>query len=166
MLQYDDIFHFGNFPAQYQLSNDFSFKLTHKHNQNFKTSKMYLKIPFYQNFKNIAYCPSNIPETMCCIVDKKEEITLQFEGNCTYVPFKPRHFYIMYCGNDDSEPVTYFQNEQSMWSFLANVIGTHLGKFFVHDYIISRSFAPHLTPDVQIFEVEIFKSSSQLNHMS
>ena len=103
---------------------------------------------------------------MCCIVDKKEEITLQFEGNCTYVPFKPRHFYIMYCGNDDSEPVTYFQNEQSMWSFLANVIGTHLGKFFVHDYIISRSFAPHLTPDVQIFEVEIFKSSSQLNHMS
>lgn len=127
---------------------------------------MYLKIPFYQNFKNIAYCPSNIPETMCCIVDKKEEITLQFEGNCTYVPFKPRHFYIMYCGNDDSEPVTYFQNEQSMWSFLANVIGTHLGKFFVHDYIISRSFVPHLTPDVQIFEVEIFKSSSQLNHMS
>ena len=26
VLQYEDIFHFGNFPVQYQLSNDFSFK--------------------------------------------------------------------------------------------------------------------------------------------
>ena len=55
---------------------------------------MYLKLPTYQNFKNIAYCPRTIPETMCCILDSKKEITLQFEGNFTYVPLESGHFYI------------------------------------------------------------------------
>ena len=70
----------------------------------------------------------------------------------------------MYCRNDDSEPVTYFQNEQSMWSFLAEIIGTHLGKFLFHDYIVSRSWVPHMTPDVHNFEVEIFNCFCQSNH--
>ena len=129
-----------------------------------KTSKLrkcIWKYHFIRTSKTLHIVQVTFQRWCAALLKKKDEITLQFEVNCTYVPFKPRHFYIMYCGNDDSEPVTYFQNEQSMWSFLANVIGTHLGKFLIILFQDLLFLTWH-----QIFEVEVFKSSFQMNHMS
>ena len=171
VLQYNDIFHFGNFPAQYQLSNDFSFKqiqnLLTNTTKTSKLQKCIWKYHFIRTSKTLHIVQVTFQRRCAALLTKRRKLLFNLrEIVPMYLSSQDTSTYIMYCGNDDSEPVTYFLNEQSMWSFLANVIGTHLGKFFVHDYIISRSFVPHLTPNVQIFEVEIFKSSSQFNHMS
>lgn len=119
---------------------------------------MYLKLPTYINFKNVAICPGDRlqVETFCALLDREDKIDLQWEGNFTYVPFEPGHFYIMYCGNEATERVTYFQSEQSMFGYLQAVIGTHIGKFFFQEYEVSKTWIPHLTPLVHHHKVEIY----------
>ena len=117
---------------------------------------MYLKLPTYTNYQNIAICPNGRLETFCSILDKKETIKLQWEGNFTYVPFEAGHSYIMYCGNETTEQVTHFQTAQAMCDNLKTIIGTNNGKFFLHEYEITKTWIPHRTPLVYYHKVEIY----------
>ena len=117
---------------------------------------MYLKLPTYTNYQNVAICPNGRLETFCSILDNKETINLHWEGNFTYVPFEAGHSYIMFCGNELTEQVTYFQTDQAMCDFLKTIIGTHIGKFYVHEYEVTKTWIPHCTPLVYHQKVEIY----------
>ena len=116
---------------------------------------MYLKLPTYINYQNVAICPNGKLETFCSILDKKETINLQWEGNFTYVPFEAGHSYIMFCGNEFTEQVTYFQTDKAMFNFLKKIIGTNIGKFYFHEYEITKTWIPHRTPLVNHDKVKI-----------
>ena len=113
----------------------------------------YIKLPTYSNFFNIAICPIDTQVTLCYIVDKEETISVNSDSDYTYLPFLPGHLYIMYRGKGREERVTYFKSEQNMWDYVKPILGTDNGRFFLHEYIISKDWVPHLTPEIHYPEV-------------
>ena len=99
---------------------------------------MYLKLPTYINYQNVAICPNGKLETFCSILDKKETINLQWEGNFTYVPFEAGHSYIMFCGNEFTEQVTYFQTDKAMFNFLKKLSEQILESFMFMNMKLQR----------------------------
>ena len=109
---------------------------------------VYIKLPTYSNFFNIAISPRDTEVTLCYIVDKEETITLSSVSDFTYLPFLLGHLYIMYRGDSRKERVTYFQSEKNMWEHVKTNIGTNKGRFFQHEYQVNKDWIPHLTPTI------------------
>ena len=61
----------------------------------------------------------------------------------------------MFCGNEFTEQVTYCQTDKAMFNFLKKIIGTNIGKFYVHGYEITKTWIPHRTPLVNHDKVKI-----------
>ena len=74
------------------------------------------------------------------IVDKFENSTKEVfqEGNFSYIPYFPGHFYYLYSGNgDNGKEFTYFNNSEEIRKLLLNQFQTPLVSF-MHSMLMSH----------------------------
>ena len=82
------------------------------------------------------------------IVDKFENSTKEVfqEGNFSYIPYFPGHFYYLYSGNgDNGKEFTYFNNSEEIRKLLLNQFQTPLVSFNALNVDVTQEFVPHLT---------------------
>ena len=89
---------------------------------------MYVQIPIFSGYANIAICPAN--GTVCYMIDdvqKNQNLYSEMNPKSkTFLPFYENHHYVLYPTTDDKvdDGILYFHSEELMKEYILEHLGT------------------------------------------
>ena len=110
---------------------------------------MYVQIPIFSGYANIAICPGH--GTNCYMIDDvQKNQNLYSEMNAksyTFLPFYPNHHYILYPTTDDKmdDGVLFFHSEELMKKHILEHLGTQYVTGRTLSVTVSSRAAPNVT---------------------
>ena len=123
---------------------------------------MYLQLPNFEGFANIAICPQKSSSSALCYLFKTSgNPSFAMEEDVTYLPLFAGHLYIMYDSYCQSErKVNYFQSEEAMKEYLHTQLRTPVVYPYLVNANLGKWWVPHLTPAIS-FNKESFQQANE-----
>ena len=127
---------------------------------------MYVQIPIFSGYANIAICPGH--GTVCYMMDNVEKNqNLYSEMNpksYTFLPFYANHHYILYPTSDDKmdDGVVYFYSEKVMKE---HILG-HLETEYVTGRSLSVTVSTVAAPSVTTPQADCFEQFQEIDNVS
>ena len=115
---------------------------------------MYVQIPIFSGYANIAICPGN--GTVCYMIDdvqKNQNLYSEMNPKSqTFLPFYENHHYVLYPTAEDKidDGVLYFHSEDIMKEYILE----HLGTQYVTGRSLSVTVSTVAAPDFKATNAE------------
>ena len=115
---------------------------------------MYVQIPIFSGYANIAICPAN--GTVCYMIDdvqKNQNLYSEMNPKSkTFLPFYENHHYVLYPTTDDKvdDGILYFHSEELMKEYILE----HLGTKYVTGRSLSVRVSTVAAPDFTTAKAE------------